>query len=110
MRPQTQAIKKQLEHIITNAQTKEHEPLDAHCTKSGCSCAHDYCYRGWIDTPDSTYPCPYCRASLNERQHNVSQAAAKGYPQAALYRIGQKPTQQEQEDHPEWYSNWKRNR
>jgi hypothetical protein len=69
--------------------------LDSHCAQTGCSCTHDYCYKGWIDSPTGTHttPCPYCRESLSNRLHRVDQARAKGYPQAALYRISTKVTQ-----------------
>ena len=68
---------------------------DAHCARPGCTCAHDYCFKGWIDnvTGTTTSPCPYCRDNLDARLHRVAQAKVKGYPQAALYKISTKVTQ-----------------
>ena len=65
------------------------DKYEAHCAISGCTCAHDYCYKGWIDnqTGNTTAPCPYCRESLDERLHRAQAAKAKGYPQAAIQRI-----------------------
>lgn len=39
--------------------------LDTHCGKGGCTCSHtDPCYRGWMDSTDSTAACPNCRPGL----------------------------------------------
>lgn len=54
-----------------------HHPLDAHCGRAGCACAHSYgCYRGWIDylDPDGialTQPCSQCRPNLLRRVKDV---------------------------------------
>lgn len=38
--------------------------LEAHCGKSGCTCNHTACYKGWIDTETTTSPCGMCREEL----------------------------------------------
>ena len=65
------------------------DKYDAHCAIPFCTCTHDYCYKGWIDTATgtTTAPCPYCRASLDERLHRAQQARGKGYPPEAYQRI-----------------------
>ena len=41
------------------------DPQDAHCFRSGCNCAHESCYRGWIDSDTETSPCRQCRPGLS---------------------------------------------
>ena len=41
------------------------DPTDAHCFRSGCSCSHESCYRGWIDSDTETSPCRQCRPGLS---------------------------------------------
>ena len=77
---------------IGATQTRERQMLnkyDTHCAIPLCTCTHDYCYKGWIDTATgtTTAPCPYCRASLDERLHRAQQARGKGYPPEAYQRI-----------------------
>lgn len=50
--------------LRSNAST---ESKDSHCGQPHCNCAHDQCYRGWIDGPPgstTTTPCKYCRTKL----------------------------------------------
>ena len=67
---------------------KMHTPIeiDAHCRKPGCNCGHVICYRGWIDT-DQTSPCQFCRPETHERWLMACQARQKGYPVEAVHRI-----------------------
>ena len=37
---------------------------DRHCFRSGCSCSHASCYRGWLDSETETTPCRHCRPGL----------------------------------------------
>ena len=37
------------------------DPQDAHCFRSGCSCSHENCYRGWLDTETESSPCRHCK-------------------------------------------------
>lgn len=45
-------------------QTTADDPQDAHCFRSGCSCRHESCYRGWIDSDNESSPCRQCRPGL----------------------------------------------
>lgn len=49
----------------TQAQT------EAHCGRPACSCAHQDCYRGWIDSDGPTAPCPACRPALTRRLNDI---------------------------------------
>jgi hypothetical protein len=40
------------------------DPLDRHCFGSSCSCLHESCYRGWLDSETETSPCRQCRPGL----------------------------------------------
>lgn len=40
------------------------DPLDRHCFGSSCSCSHESCYRGWLDSETETSPCRQCRPGL----------------------------------------------
>jgi hypothetical protein len=37
---------------------------DRHCFRNGCSCSHQSCYRGWLDTETQTSPCRQCKPGL----------------------------------------------
>ncbi len=43
-------------------------PLHRHCRKRGCTCPHQLCDRGWVDSADPTHeavrPCLTCREDL----------------------------------------------
>ena len=45
-------------------QSTADDPQDAHCFRSGCSCPHETCYRGWIDGDKESSPCRQCRPAL----------------------------------------------
>lgn len=45
-------------------QSTADDPQDAHCFRSGCSCPHGSCYRGWIDGDRESSPCRQCRPGL----------------------------------------------
>ena len=40
------------------------DPLDRHCFGNGCSCSHESCYRGWLDSETETSPCRQCKPGL----------------------------------------------
>ena len=40
------------------------DPLDRHCFGSSCSCSHESCYRGWLDSETETSPCRQCKPGL----------------------------------------------
>lgn len=45
-------------------QSTADDPQDAHCFRSGCSCSHESCYRGWLDSETESSPCRQCRRGL----------------------------------------------
>ena len=67
------------------------DPYEAHCRRSGCTCGHTYCYRGWIDTDRETRPCGQCRANTYERWLKREEARQKGYPTESLGVIMRTP-------------------
>lgn len=69
------------ERAVPPPQSKE--MLEAHCGRGGCLCAHRSCFKGWIDSDDTTAPCPVCREDLSRI---LSQIPGPGHRGEADFR------------------------
>lgn len=63
------------------------ENYESHCERSGCRCAHDECYKGWLDEFNYTRPCAICREPTHARLRASNQMRSKGYPLIAYQRV-----------------------
>jgi hypothetical protein len=54
---------------------------EAHCTRTGCRCNHDACYKGWTDSREfegAVTPCPHCKSDLRAVLRTLPDPGSRG--------------------------------